>query len=83
METTDLKKIIEIAHAISVSVFGKSGQSASTLFIGSRGERYSETMRVLEDGVDFLVTRCGIGPRSPLENVLQLRNAMDDYATRQ
>lgn len=81
-EKADLKKAVEIAHAKGVKVFGNVA-TASTLFMGSPGECYSEAMRALENGVDFLAPGCGIAPQSPLENVLQLSKARDDYVLRQ
>jgi [methyl-Co(III) methanol-specific corrinoid protein]:coenzyme M methyltransferase len=77
-EKTDLKKAVEIAHAKGVKVFGNVGTS-STLFMGSPEECYKEAVTALENGVDFLAPGCGIAPQSPIENILQLKKARDDY----
>jgi [methyl-Co(III) methanol-specific corrinoid protein]:coenzyme M methyltransferase len=77
-EKADLKKAVEIAHAKGVKVFGNVA-TASTLFMGSPEECYREAVTALENGVDFLAPGCGIAPQSPLENVLQLKKARDDY----
>lgn len=77
-EKADLKKAIEIAHSMGVKVFGNVS-TASTLFMGSPEACYDEAKNSLEMGVDFLAPGCGIAPQSPLENVLQLKKARDDY----
>jgi [methyl-Co(III) methanol-specific corrinoid protein]:coenzyme M methyltransferase len=81
-EKVDLKKAVEIAHEMGVKVFGNVA-SASTLFMGAPHDCYSEALRALENGVDFLAPGCGLAPQSPLENVLQLKRARDDYVSRQ
>ncbi|NSW85047.1 MAG: MtaA/CmuA family methyltransferase [Syntrophobacteraceae bacterium] len=77
-EKTDLKAAIETARARGVRVFGNVA-AASTLFMGTEEDCYREAMAALESGVDFLAPGCGIAPNSPLENVLQLRRARDDF----
>lgn len=77
-EKTDLKKAVEIAHVKGVKVFGNVS-TASTLFMGSPEACYREAIAALENGVDFLAPGCGIAPQSPLENILQLKKARDDY----
>jgi len=53
--------------------------TATTLFMGTPEECYQEAIASLENGTDFLTPGCGIAPGSPLENVLQIRKARDDY----
>ncbi len=77
-EQTDMKRAVEIAHENDVRVFGAVG-TATTLFMGSPEECYRESIACLENGVDFLTPGCGIAPHSPMENVLQLRKARDDF----
>lgn len=77
-EKADLGLAIETAHARGVTVFGNIA-AASTLFMGSPEDCYNEAKSALERGVDFLAPGCGIAPRSPLENVLQLKRARDDF----
>ena len=75
-EKADMKKAVEIAHAKGVTVFGNVA-TASTLFTGTPEEVYAESTAALENGVDFLCPGCGIGPNSPLDNIIQLRRARD------
>ncbi len=77
-EKADLKRAAEIAHSKGVKVFGNVA-TATTLFQGTREESYKEAIKALENGTDFLCPGCGIAPRSPLENILQLKKARDDY----
>ncbi len=77
-EKADLKKAIEIAHAMGVKVFGNVS-SATTLFMGTPEACYEEARSALDAGVDFLAPGCGLAPLSPLENMLQLRKARDNY----
>jgi len=77
-EKADLKKAAEIAHEQGVRVFGNVG-TATTLFMGTPEDCYQEAIASLENGTDFLTPGCGIAPRSPLENVKQLKKARDDY----
>ena len=37
-------------------------------------------MTALNNGTDFLTPGCGIAPRSPLENLLQIKKARDDFS---
>jgi [methyl-Co(III) methanol-specific corrinoid protein]:coenzyme M methyltransferase len=77
-EKADLKAAIDIARIKGVRVFGNVA-AASTLFMGSPEDCYREAYAALENGVDFLSPGCGIAPNSPLQNVLQLRKARDDF----
>ncbi len=77
-EKADLKKAVEVAHEKNVRVFGNVA-TATTLFMGTPEECYKETVASLENGTDFLTPGCGIAPGSPLENVLQLAKARDDF----
>jgi [methyl-Co(III) methanol-specific corrinoid protein]:coenzyme M methyltransferase len=77
-EKADLKAAIDIARSKGVRVFGNVA-AASTLFMGSPEDCYREAYAALENGVDFLSPGCGIAPNSPLQNVLQLRKARDDF----
>ena len=36
-------------------------------------------MEALENGTDFLAPGCGVAPQTPLENILQLQKARNDY----
>lgn len=77
-EAADMKKAVEIAHANDVRVFGNVA-TATTLFMGTPEECYKESIQALENGTDFLCPGCGIAPGSPLENLLQLKKARDDF----
>jgi [methyl-Co(III) methanol-specific corrinoid protein]:coenzyme M methyltransferase len=77
-EKADLKRAVEIAHKSGVKVFGNVA-TATTLFSGTPEEVYKESIKALENGTDFLCPGCGIAPRSPLENIQQLKKARDDY----
>jgi len=54
--------------------------TATTLFSGTPEEVYKESIACLENGTDFLCPGCGIAPRSPLENILQLKKARDNFS---
>ncbi len=77
-EGANMKEAVKIAHENDVRVFGNVA-TATTLFMGTPEEAYKESIAALENGTDFLCPGCGIAPGSPLENVLQLRKARDDY----
>lgn len=77
-EKADLARTIEIAHANNVRVFGNVS-SATTLFMGTPEECKAEAMAALEKGIDFLAPGCGLAPNSPLENIIQLRRARDEF----
>lgn len=77
-EKADMKAAVEKAHAKDVRVFGNVA-TATTLFNGTPQECYDEARRALENGTDFLCPGCGVAPRSPIENLKQLRKARDDY----
>jgi [methyl-Co(III) methanol-specific corrinoid protein]:coenzyme M methyltransferase len=77
-EKADMKKAVEIAHSKGVKVFGNVA-TATTLFMGKPEECYREAITALNNGTDFLTPGCGIAPMSPLENVLQIRKARDDF----
>jgi [methyl-Co(III) methanol-specific corrinoid protein]:coenzyme M methyltransferase len=79
-EKADMKNAVEVAHEMGVRVFGNVA-TATTLFSGSPEACYKEAIAALENGTDFLTPGCGIAPQSPLENVLQLKKARDDYYT--
>jgi [methyl-Co(III) methanol-specific corrinoid protein]:coenzyme M methyltransferase len=77
-EKADMKKAVEIAHKKGVKVFGNVS-TAVTLFQGTPEQVYGESRQALENGTDFLCPGCGIAPNSPLENLVQLKKARDDY----
>ncbi|MFO7984881.1 MAG: MtaA/CmuA family methyltransferase [Desulfatiglandaceae bacterium] len=77
-EKADMKRAVEIAHAKGVKVFGNVA-TATTLFNGTPEEVYQEATQALENGTDFLCPGCGVAPPTPLENLLQLKKARDDY----
>ncbi len=77
-EKTSLAEALRIAHPKGVNVFGNVS-AASTLFMGTPEDCYQESIQVLSAGIDFLCPGCGIGPRSPLRNIQQLRYARDNY----
>jgi [methyl-Co(III) methanol-specific corrinoid protein]:coenzyme M methyltransferase len=77
-EKANLKQAVEIAHKKGVKVFGNVA-TATTLFSGTPEQVYKEAIAALENGTDFLCPGCGIAPRSPLENILQLKKARDDF----
>lgn len=74
----DMKKAVEIAHSKGVKVFGNVA-AATTLFTGKPEECYREAIAALNNGTDFLTPGCGIAPRSPMENIIQIRKARDDF----
>jgi len=78
-EKTDLKLALDVAHSKGVKVFGNVSAS-STLFIGTPQDCYREAWAALEAGVDFLAPGCGLAPNSPLENILQMKKARDDFS---
>lgn len=77
-EGANMKEAVKIAHQNGARTFGNVA-TATTLFMGTPEESYKEAMAALENGTDFLCPGCGIAPRSPLENVLQLQKARDDF----
>ncbi len=77
-EMADMKRAVEIAHEKGVKVFGNVA-TATTIFSGTPEEVYKEATQTLENGTDFLCPGCGIAPLSPLENLLQIKKARDDY----
>ena len=77
-EGANMKEAANIAHQNDVRVFGNVA-TATTLFMGTPEQAYKEAWAALENGTDFLCPGCGIAPGSPLENVLQLRKARDDF----
>lgn len=77
-EGANMKEAVNIAHQNDVRVFGNVA-TATTLFMGTPEESYKESFAALENGTDFLCPGCGIAPGSPLENVLQLKKARDDF----
>jgi [methyl-Co(III) methanol-specific corrinoid protein]:coenzyme M methyltransferase len=77
-EKADMKNAVEVAGPKGVKVFGNVA-TATTLFMGSAEDCYKEAIAGLENGADFLTPGCGIAPGSPLENVLQIKKARDDY----
>ena len=77
-EKADLKRAVEIAHRYGVKIFGNVA-TATTMFSGTPEEVYKESIKALENGTDFLCPGCGIAPRSPLENIVQMKKARDDY----
>ena len=77
-EKADMKRAVEIAHQKGVKVFGNVA-TATTLFSGTPEDVYKEATQALENGTDFLCPGCGIAPNSPLENIVQIKKARDDY----
>ncbi len=77
-EDANMKEAVKIAHENGVKVFGNVA-TATTLFMGTPEESYKEAFAALENGTDFLCPGCGIAPGSPLENLLQLKKARDDF----
>ena len=77
-EKADLKRAVDIAHKKDVKVFGNVA-TATTLFNGTPEDVYKEATAALNNGTDFLCPGCGIAPLSPLENIVQLKKARDDY----
>ena len=77
-EKADLKRAVEIAHRYGVKVFGNVA-TATTIFSGTPEEVYREAIVALENGTDFLCPGCGIAPGSPLENIVQMKKARDDF----
>ncbi|NQT54919.1 MAG: methyltransferase, partial [Desulfobacteraceae bacterium] len=77
-EKADLKRAVDIAHEKGVKVFGNVA-TATTLFSGTPEDVYKEATVALDNGTDFLCPGCGIAPLSPLENIVQLKKARDDY----
>jgi [methyl-Co(III) methanol-specific corrinoid protein]:coenzyme M methyltransferase len=77
-EKADLKQAVEIAHRYGVKVFGNVA-TATTIFNGTPEEVYRESITALENGTDFLCPGCGIAPGSPLENIVQMKKARDDF----
>jgi [methyl-Co(III) methanol-specific corrinoid protein]:coenzyme M methyltransferase len=77
-EGANMKEAVTIAHQNDVRIFGNVA-TATTLFMGTPEQSYKEAWAALENGTDFLCPGCGIAPGSPLENVLQLKKARDDY----
>lgn len=77
-EKANLKAAAEIANEKGVKVFGNVA-AATTLFMGSPEECYKDSIASLENGTHFLTPGCGIAPGSPIENVIQLKKARDEY----
>ena len=77
-EKADMKRAVEIAHKKGVKVFGNVA-TATTLFNGTPEDVYKEATQALENGTDFLCPGCGVAPPSPLENLVQIKKARDDY----
>lgn len=77
-EKADMKRAVEIAHQKGIKVFGNVA-TATTLFSGTPEDVYKEATQALENGTDFLCPGCGIAPNSPLENLVQIKKARDDY----
>ena len=77
-EKADMKKAVEVANEKGVKVFGNVA-TATTLFSGTAQQCYDEAIQALENGTHFLCPGCGIAPNSPLENILQLKKARDNY----
>jgi [methyl-Co(III) methanol-specific corrinoid protein]:coenzyme M methyltransferase len=75
-EQTDLQAAVKTAHANGVKVFGNIATSTLTR---TPDLAYSEAMAALEKGTDFLCPGCGLPPHTPLENILQLKKARDDF----
>ncbi len=76
-EKANLRAAVATAHEKGVMVFGNVA-TASTLILGTPEQCYAESLAAMENGADFLAPGCGIGPNSPLENIIQMRRARDD-----
>ena len=77
-EKANMKAAVEIAHKKGVKVFGNVA-TATTLFSGTPEAVYKEAIQALDNGTDFLCPGCGVAPPTPLENILQIKKARDDY----
>lgn len=77
-EKADMKQAVQTADQFGVKVFGNVA-TATTLFSGTPEACYQEAIIALENGTHFLTPGCGIAPNSPLENILQLKSARDDF----
>lgn len=77
-EKANMKEAVEIAHQKGVKVFGNVA-TATTLFSGTPEQVYHEATQALDNGTDFLCPGCGIAPPTPLENLVQVKKARDDY----
>jgi len=75
-EKADMKAAAATGRMKGVAVFGNV--ATATMLMGTPEEVYQESRAALENGCHFLSPGCGIAPRSPLENVKQLRKARDD-----
>jgi [methyl-Co(III) methanol-specific corrinoid protein]:coenzyme M methyltransferase len=77
-EKSDLRRTVAIAHEKNVRVFGNVG-TATVMSNGSPEDVYRASVAALESGTDFLCPGCGIAPKTPLQNILQLKKARDDH----
>ena len=77
-EKADMAKAAVIAHSKGVKVFGNVA-TATTLFMGKPEECYAEAVAALNNGTDFLTPGCGIAPMTPLENIIHMKKARDDF----
>jgi [methyl-Co(III) methanol-specific corrinoid protein]:coenzyme M methyltransferase len=77
-EKADMKNAVEIAHQKGVKVFGNVA-TATTLFSGKPEDVYQEATKALDNRTDFLCPGCGVAPPTPLENLLQIKKARDEY----
>ena len=63
-----LLEMLEADATVDV-VAGTSAGGINGLMLGA----------ALENGTDFLAPGCGVAPQTPLENILQLQKARNDY----
>jgi len=52
---------------------------ATTIFSGTSNDVINEAQTAIKNGIDVLAPGCGLAPRSPLDNVIALRLARDEY----
>jgi [methyl-Co(III) methanol-specific corrinoid protein]:coenzyme M methyltransferase len=64
------------AHATGVRVFGNIASATLSL---TPDQAYSEAISAPQNGTDFLCPGCGLSPGTLLENVLQLKQARDNF----
>ncbi len=76
----DLKTIISLAHKKNTPVIGNVSTS-DTLFSKKEDDVIKECIDCLESDIDILAPGCGLAPETPLENLLAMVKARDDFTT--
>lgn len=74
----DLQSIVAQAHAKNVAVIGNIS-AAGTLLAKNTFEVKKEAKECIQNGIDILAPGCGIAPETPLENLLAIVEARNDY----